>query len=111
MRAEASSLDEALGCMARFGHLAIVEGGNVQPASLAVDLLKRRSLTVSQQDCLHYLGDRLYMQRSAQNYFAKLKSGTIVPAIETAPLSQAGQALQRYESGQLLGALSLIPGS
>jgi NADPH2:quinone reductase len=104
-------LDQALSCLARFGHLAILGGESQPSSSLETGRLKKRSLTVSCHDFLHYLRDRLYMQRSAQNYFAKLQNRIINPVVEPTPLSQASQAHQKIESRQNLGALTLIPGS
>lgn len=104
-------LDQSLAGMARFGHLTIMDASGDQLTTLEMDRLKKRSMTVSCQDVLHYLPDRLYVQRSAQNYFMKLLSGAINPVVETLPLSQAGEAHQKIEAGLDLGALALVPSS
>ncbi len=102
-------LDDALACLARCGHCAIIDDGDDAPVSLAVDRLRRRSLTVSALSIFDYLHDRLYLQRLAFQLFAKFRNRIIIPAIETFPLSQAAEAHHRIETRQAMGASVLMP--
>ena len=103
------ALDEAVSCLARFGHLAAIGEDQRQDQTLDLDRLKGRSLTVSAHRCLDYAEDPLYRQRSAHQYFTKLQSRAIVPVVKEYPLSQAGEAHEFLESRQNMGAVTLIP--
>jgi NADPH2:quinone reductase len=72
-----------------------------------VNVLKKRSLTVSAPVCFDYLDDRLYFQRLAHQLFAKIQSRMIIPVIEAFPLSGAAEAHHRIESRQNMGAVVL----
>jgi NADPH:quinone reductase-like Zn-dependent oxidoreductase len=101
-------LDTALACLSVCGHCAVIgDRGGSMP--LDVDALKERSLTVSAPVCFDYFCDRPYLERLAQQFFAKIQSRTIVPAVETLPLSQAAEAHRRIESRQNMGAVVLTP--
>lgn len=105
-----AGLDDAVSCLARFGHMAVTNYEEGKSEALEIGRLKRRSLTVSAHDVLDYLGDRLYLQRSAHYYFAKLQRRAIIPVVESTPLIQAGEAHEKIESRRNMGAIALIPG-
>jgi NADPH:quinone reductase len=101
-------LDEAAGCLARFGHLASIGDGGGSAAVLKMDLLRQRSLTISAHDCLEYFGDPLYLQRSAHHYFTRLRNRTVIPVVESMPLSRASEAHRKLETRQNMGVITLI---
>jgi NADPH2:quinone reductase len=103
----ARGLDNALACLSRCGHCAVIGDRDGQPIPLDVNELKQRSLTVSTPVCFDYLDDRTYLQRLAHQLFARIQSQKINPAIETFPLSQAAGAHHRIESRQNMGAVVL----
>jgi NADPH:quinone reductase-like Zn-dependent oxidoreductase len=105
----ARGLDTALACLARCGHCAVIGDRDGQPISLDMNGLKQRSLTVSAPVCFDYIDDRTYLQRLAHQFFAKIQSRIIMPAIEAFPLSQAAEAHNRIESRQNMGAVVLTP--
>ncbi len=102
-------LVEALACLARRGHCAVIDEGDGALPSLDLDRLRRRSLTVSALSPFDYLHDRLYLQRLALQLFTRLRNRTLTPAVETFPLSRAAEAHQRIETGQTMGAAVLAP--
>jgi len=106
----AHGLDEAVACMSRCGKCAVIGDHDGKSIRLDVNLLKQRSLTVSAPVCFDYFEDRLYYQRIAHQLFAKIQNRTIIPAIETYPLSQATEVHSRIEARQTMGAIVLIPG-
>ena len=103
-------LDTALACMARGGHCAIVGDRGGPAANLDVNLLRRRSLTVSAPVCFDYFSDRPYLLRAVYQLFARIQHRTIIPAVETFPLSQAAEAHRLIESRLTTGAVILTPG-
>jgi NADPH2:quinone reductase len=103
----AQGLDSALASLAVGGHCAVIGDRDGQPITLDVNLLKRRSLTVSAPVCFDYFADRSYLQRVAHQLFAKIQRRMIIPAIQTFPLSHAAEAHQQIESRQNLGAVVL----
>ncbi|CAB5136266.1 hypothetical protein D3OALGB2SA_3953 [Olavius algarvensis associated proteobacterium Delta 3] len=105
----ARGLDDALACLSRCGHCAVIGGRDGQPISLDVNLLKQRSLTVSAPVCFDYTDDRPYLHRLAHQLFAKIQNRTIIPAIETFPLGKASDAHRKIESRQTTGTVVLIP--
>ena len=109
-RGDAFSLETAVSCLARCGHLAAIGAvGNPHPA-LDLNDLKRRSLTVSAPSVVDYLNDRTYLQRLVQQLFAKMQSGEISPSVVPLPLSEAAEAHRRIEQQGAMGALALLPG-
>ncbi|MBI4774189.1 MAG: SRPBCC family protein [Deltaproteobacteria bacterium] len=106
----AGGFDAAVACLSRRGHCAVIGDRDGRPIPLDVNVLKRRSLTVSTPVCFDYVDDRTYFQRLAHQLFAKIQSRTIVPAVETFPLSRAVEAHHRIEARQTVGAVVLIPG-
>jgi NADPH:quinone reductase-like Zn-dependent oxidoreductase len=106
----AHGLDTAVACLSRCGHCAVIGDRDGQSIPLDVNVLKRRSLTVSAPVCFDYFDDRPYLQRLAHQLFAKIQSHMIIPAIEALPLSQATEAHHRIESRQTMGAVVLTPG-
>ncbi len=102
-------LDEAVACMSRCGHCVVIGDHDEQPTPLNVNLLKQRSLTISAPVCFDYFEDRLYRQRIAHQFFAKIQNRTIIPAIKKFPLSQATQAHSQIEARQTMGAVVLTP--
>ncbi len=103
-------LDAAVSCLSRCGHCAVIGDRDGQPISLDINVLKRRSLTVSAPVCFDYFNDQTYLQRISHQLFAKIQSHVITPAIEAFPLSQVTEAHNRIESRQTMGAVVLIPG-
>jgi NADPH:quinone reductase len=106
----ARGFNEAITCLSRCGHCAVIGNHDDQPIPLDINLLKQRSLTVSAPVCFDYFEDRLYRQRIAHQLFAKIQNRTIIPAIQTFPLSQAAEAHSRIEARQTMGAVILTPG-
>jgi NADPH:quinone reductase-like Zn-dependent oxidoreductase/uncharacterized protein YndB with AHSA1/START domain len=106
----AQGLDTAVKCLALCGHCAVIGDRDRQPMPLDLKVLSQRSLTVSAPICFDYFNDRPYLERLAQQLFAKIQSRVIVPAIEAFPLSQAAQAHRRIESRENMGAVVLTPG-
>ena len=106
----AYGLDEAVACLSRCGHLAVLGIRDEQKAiPLDLNRLKQRSATVSAPLCLDYFDDRTYLQRIAHQLFAKIQHRTIIPAIETFPLDQVAEAHNRMEARQTMGAIVLTP--
>lgn len=105
----AHGLDEAVACLSPCGQCALIGDRDGQPIPLDLKVLKQRSLTVSAPVCFDYFEDRLYRQRIAQQLFAKIQSRTIIPAIQTYPLSQATEAHSLIEARQTMGAIVLTP--
>jgi len=105
----ARGLDSALACLSRYGHCAVIGDRDGQPISVDVNLLKRRSLTVSAPVCFDYFDDRSYLHRLAHQLFAKIQNRSILPAVESFPLSQASKAHRRIETRQTKGAVALTP--
>jgi NADPH2:quinone reductase len=105
----AQGLDTALACLSRCGHCAVIGDRDGQSIPIDVNVLKQRSLTVSAPVCFDYFDDRPYLQRLAHQLFAKIQNRTIIPAIETFPLSKATEAHQRIESRQTMGTIVLTP--
>jgi NADPH:quinone reductase-like Zn-dependent oxidoreductase len=103
-------LDAAVACLARCGHCAVIGDRDGQSIPLDVNILKQRSLTVSAPVCFDYFDDRSYLHRLVHQLFAKIQNRTIIPAIETFPLSMASEAHHRIESRQTMGAVVLTPG-
>jgi NADPH:quinone reductase len=103
----ARGLDTALTCLARCGHCAVIGDRDGQPISLDVNALKQGSLTVSAPVCFDYFDDRPYLHRLAHQLFEKIQRRTIVPAVETLPLSQASLAHSRLENRETMGAIVL----
>ena len=103
-------LDTALDCLSRCGHCAVIGDRDGQPISIDANVLKRRSLTVSAPVCFDYFDDRPYLHRLAHHLFAKIQSRSILPAVESFPLSQASKAHSRIEARQTMGAVVLTPG-
>ena len=106
----ANGLDAAIACLSRCGHCAVIGDRDGQSIPLDVNVLRKRSLTVSAPVCFDYFDDRVYLQRLAHQLFAKIQSRTIIPAVEEFPLSQAAEAHNRIESRQTMGAVVLTPG-
>lgn len=102
-------LDAAIACLARFGHCAVIGDRDGQSIPLDINVLKRRSLTVSTPVCFHYVDDRPFLHRLAHQLFEKIQSHTIIPAIETFPLRMAPEAHSRIEARQTTGAVVLTP--
>jgi NADPH:quinone reductase-like Zn-dependent oxidoreductase len=103
-------LATAFACLARCGHCAVIGDRDGQSSPIDLNVLKQRSLTVSAPVCFDYLDDRTYLQRLAHQLFTKIQNRTIIPAIETFPLSQAAEAHQRIESRRTMGAVVLSLG-
>lgn len=106
----AQGLDEAVACMSRCGHCAVIGDSGEQSIPLDVNQLKQRSLTVSAPDCFDYFDDQAYLQRLAHQLFVKILQRTIIPEVETFPLSQVSDAHHRIEARQTMGTVVLIPG-
>jgi NADPH:quinone reductase-like Zn-dependent oxidoreductase len=106
----AHGLDTAFACLSACGHCAVIGDRDGQPISIDVNVLKKRSLTLSAPVCFDYFNDRLYLRRLTHQLFAKIQNRTIEPAIEAFPLSQAAEAHKRIESRQTMGAVVLTPG-
>jgi NADPH2:quinone reductase len=106
----ARGLDTALSCLSRCGHCAVIGDRDAPPACLDVNALKQRSLTVSAPVCFDYVDDRSYFHRLAHQLFTRIQSRTLIPTIETLPLSQAPEAHTRIQARQTMGAVVLIPG-
>lgn len=106
-RNDAQELDEALACLARCGHCAVISTSD--KLLLDVKVLQQRSLTVSAPVCFDYFDDRPYRQRLAHQLFAKIQNRTIIPTIETIPFSQAMEAHKQFEDRQTMGAIALKP--
>ena len=106
----ADGFDSAVACLSISGHCAVIGDRDGQAINLDVNVLKQRSLTVSAPVCFDYFNDRPYLQRLAHQLFTKIQSRTIVPVIETFPLSRVTEAHIRIESRQTMGAVALIPG-
>jgi len=103
-------LDTAVACLSPCGHCAVIGDRNGQSMPLDLKVLSQRSLTVSAPVCFDYFNDRPYLERLAQQLFAKIQSRGIIPAIEAFPLSQARKAHHRIESRENMGGVVLIPG-
>lgn len=106
----AHGLDDAVECLSRCGHCAVIGDQDGQSMPLDVNKLKQQSLTVSAPVCFDYFDDRHYLQRIAHQLFAKITSRTILPAVEEFPLSQVTEAHSRIEARQTMGAVVLKPG-
>jgi NADPH:quinone reductase-like Zn-dependent oxidoreductase len=106
----ARGLDAAVACLSRCGHCAVIGDRDGQSTPLDVSVLKQRSLTVSVPVCFDYLDDRPCFHRLVHQLFAKIKSRTIIPAVEAFPLSRASEAHRRIEARQNMGAVVLTPG-
>jgi NADPH2:quinone reductase len=106
----AHGLDTAVAGLSRCGHCAVIGDRDGQSIPIDLNVLKQRSLTVSAPVCFDYFDDRTYLQRLAHQLFAKIQSRTILPVIETFPLSQAAEAHRRIESRRTMGAVVLTPG-
>ena len=106
----AHGIDDAVACLTRCGHCAIIGDRDGQAIPLDVNILKKRSLTISAPVCFDYFDDRPYLQRLAQQLFSKIQNRTISPVIKAFPLSQAKEAHERIEARQNMGAMVLIPG-
>jgi NADPH:quinone reductase-like Zn-dependent oxidoreductase len=105
----AQGLTTALTCLSRGGHCAVVGHRGMEAGSLAVDTLRRCSLSVSAPVYSDYITDRQYFQRLAHQLFAKIQSGVIRPAITTFPLLSAADAHRLLEERRNMGAVALIP--
>jgi NADPH2:quinone reductase len=105
----ACGFENALACLAPGGHCAVIGDRDGQSIPLDVQILMPRSLTVSAPVCFDYLSDRLYLQQLAHRLFAKIQSRTIIPVVQTFPLSRADEAHQLLESRQNMGAVVLLP--
>ncbi len=105
----ANNLDTALECLAPCGQCAVIGDRESGSIVLDVNLLRKRSLTVSAPVCFEYFRDRRYLQRLAHQLFSRIQSRTIIPVTEMFPLSQAAEAHQRIESRQNMGAVVLVP--
>lgn len=100
--------DDAFSCLARCGHMALIGDRGGQPVSIDTNTLKKQSLSVSVPVCFDYFDDRIYLQRLAHQYFTKIQSRSIIPAIETFHLSHAADAHKQIESRQNMGAIVLV---
>lgn len=105
----ADKLDTAVSCLTRHGHCAVIGDRDGQPMILDVNVLKQGSRTVSAPVCFDYFDDRSYLERLAHQFFAKIQDRTIIPAVESFPLSQASKAHERIESRKNMGAVVLTP--
>jgi NADPH2:quinone reductase len=106
----AHGLATAIACLSTCGHCAVIGDRDGKSIPLNVNVLQRRSLTVSAPVCFDYFDDRPYLQRIAHQLFAKIQSRTIIPAIKAFPLSQAAEAHKRIGSRQTMGSVVLTPG-
>jgi NADPH:quinone reductase-like Zn-dependent oxidoreductase len=103
-------LDTAVACLSLCGHCAVIGDRDGQPIPIDVNVLQKRSLTLSAPVSFDYFDDRQYLQRLTHQLFAKIQSRMIIPAIEAFPLSQVAEAHKRIESRQTMGAVVLTPG-
>jgi NADPH:quinone reductase-like Zn-dependent oxidoreductase len=106
----AHGIDDAVACLSRCGHCAVIGDRDEPAVPIDVNELKKRSITVSAPVCFDYIDDRSYLQRLAQQLFSKIRNRTISPVIKTFPLSQAKEAHKNIETRQNMGAIVLIPG-
>ena len=102
-------LDTAVTCLSLCGHCAIIGDRDVQPIPLDINVLRRRSLTISAPECFDYFDDKTYLQRLSHQLFSKIQNRMIIPAVEAFPLSKVTEAHSRIESRQAMGAVVLNP--
>jgi len=105
----APSFENAIACLAPGGHCAVIGDRYGRSIPLDVQVLMRRSLTVSAPVCFDYLADRSYLQRLAHQLFSRIQSRTIIPAVEAFPLNRAAEAHQLIESRGNMCAVVLLP--
>jgi NADPH:quinone reductase-like Zn-dependent oxidoreductase len=100
-------LGTALDCLTRHGHCAVVGDREGRSMPLDLNLLMKRSLTLSAPVIFDYIEDRSYLQRLSHQLFTKIQNGSLLPVIETHPLSEAAAAHARIESRLTTGAVAL----
>jgi NADPH:quinone reductase-like Zn-dependent oxidoreductase len=105
----ANGLEVAVNCMAPCGQCAVIGDRDGDAMAIDINLLRKRSLTVSAPVCFDYLKDRPYMHRLVHQLFTRIQSRTIIPVTEVLPLSQAAEAHLRIESRRNTGAVVLVP--
>ena len=104
---DATGIDTTLDCLARFGHCAVIGSRDNQTSPIDINILMKRSLTVSAPVIFDYSENRSYLQRLAHQLFTKIQNGSIVPAIKTFPLNAAAQAHAMIESRRSSGCVVL----
>jgi NADPH2:quinone reductase len=103
----ATGLNTAFDCLTRYGHCAVIGDRDGRTIPLDINVLMKRSLTVSAPVIFDYIEDRTYLQRLVHQPFAKIQNKTVLPAIAPFPLNEAAEAHTMIESTQTTGAVVL----